>query len=147
MTSASQILDGENMGALPLSISDLQSCHSLTIREGFQWVDELCANIFTCTSGEGYFVLNDVFHFVNEEGSELAQAPVVSQNNLDAQPISSNPLAEPPDAKPALLEAFNSEYTERRQKAVPALLNACDVLANVHFMSVILLHLLLPFVL
>ncbi|KAF3620720.1 hypothetical protein FXO37_33124 [Capsicum annuum] len=96
---------------------------------------------------KGYFVLNDVFHFVNEEGSELAQAPVVSQNNLDAQPISSNPLAEPPDAKPALLEAFNNEYTERRQKVAPALLNACDVLANFHFMSVIFFHLLVPFVL
>lgn len=45
---------------------------------------------------KGYFVLNDVFHFVNEEQSEVIQAPVGSQNNLDAQPTSSNPLAEPP---------------------------------------------------
>ncbi|WMV36174.1 hypothetical protein MTR67_029559 [Solanum verrucosum] len=45
---------------------------------------------------KGYFVLNDVFHFVNEERSELVQAPVGSQNNLDAQPTSSNLLAEPP---------------------------------------------------
>lgn len=45
---------------------------------------------------KGYFVLNDVFHFVNEEGSELPQAPVGLQNNLDAQPTASYPLAEPP---------------------------------------------------
>ncbi|KAM3326196.1 nuclear transport factor 2 isoform X1 [Capsicum chacoense] len=59
---------------------------------------------------KGYFVLNDVFHFVNEEGSELAQAPVVSQNNLEAQPTSSNPLAEPPAAHDYAIEVEATEY-------------------------------------
>lgn len=58
---------------------------------------------------KGYFVLNDVFHFVNEEGSELAQASVVSHNNLDAQPTSSNPLSEPP-AHDYALEVEATEY-------------------------------------
>ncbi|KAF3677677.1 hypothetical protein FXO38_03670 [Capsicum annuum] len=130
------------MGALPLSISDLQSCHSLTILEvevlkeivvqlgekigifskiikTINSLESWNGGVLVVVSGsvklkdfngwmnfvqtfllspqeKGYFVLNDVFHFVNEEGSELAQAPVVSQNKLDAQPISSNPLAEPP---------------------------------------------------
>ncbi|XP_059300821.1 nuclear transport factor 2 isoform X2 [Lycium ferocissimum] len=60
---------------------------------------------------KGYFVLNDVFHFVNEEGSVLPQAPVVSQHNLDAQPTSSNPLAEPP-AHDYALEAEATEYID-----------------------------------
>lgn len=58
---------------------------------------------------KGYFVLNDVFHFVNEERSELVQAPVGSQNNLDAQPTSSNLLAEPPVHDYAL-EVEATEY-------------------------------------
>lgn len=58
---------------------------------------------------KGYFVLNDVFHFVNEEQSEVIQAPVGSQNNLDAQPTSSNPLAEPP-AHDYALEVEATEY-------------------------------------
>ncbi|KAK4338700.1 hypothetical protein RND71_043187 [Anisodus tanguticus] len=58
---------------------------------------------------KGYFVLNDVFHFVNDEGSELPQAPVASQNNLDAQPTASNPLAEPP-AHDYALEEEATEY-------------------------------------
>ncbi|XP_009790652.1 nuclear transport factor 2 [Nicotiana sylvestris] len=58
---------------------------------------------------KGYFVLNDVFHFVNEEGSELPQAPVGLQNNLDAQPTASYPLAEPP-AHDYALEVEATEY-------------------------------------
>lgn len=59
---------------------------------------------------KGYFVLNDVFHFVNEERSELVQAPVGSQNNLDAQPTSSNLLAEPPAVHDYALEVEATEY-------------------------------------
>ncbi|XP_055831189.1 nuclear transport factor 2 isoform X1 [Solanum dulcamara] len=59
---------------------------------------------------KGYFVLNDVFHFVNEVRSELVQASVGSQNNLDAQPTSSNPLTEPPAAHDYALEVEATEY-------------------------------------
>ncbi|KAL3336350.1 hypothetical protein AABB24_032211 [Solanum stoloniferum] len=65
---------------------------------------------FLAPQEKGYFVLNDVFHFVNEERSEVVQAPVGSQNNLDAQPTSSNPLAEPPAAHDYALEVEATEY-------------------------------------
>ncbi|CAN4101272.1 unnamed protein product [Withania somnifera] len=65
---------------------------------------------------KGYFVLNDVFHFVNE-GSELAQTPVVSHTNLDAQPTSSNPLSESP-AHDYALEVEATEYVNAHDYAV-----------------------------
>ncbi|CDP03794.1 unnamed protein product [Coffea canephora] len=76
---------------------------------------------FLAPQEKGYFVLNDIFHFVNEEVINQAPAlgvsevihqtpaPVAVENKSDSQPASSVPLQEPP-VSDYTLDAEAGEY-------------------------------------
>lgn len=46
---------------------------------------------FLAPQEKGYFVMNDIFHFVSEEVVHHHQPPVSLENKADSQPISSTP--------------------------------------------------------
>ncbi|KAA8550705.1 hypothetical protein F0562_002389 [Nyssa sinensis] len=58
---------------------------------------------------KGYFVLNDIFHFVNEEVIHQHTAPILSENNFDSQEATSSPLLEQPVSN-YTLEEEASDY-------------------------------------
>uniref|UniRef100_A0A5B7C236 Putative G3BP-like protein n=1 Tax=Davidia involucrata TaxID=16924 RepID=A0A5B7C236_DAVIN len=51
---------------------------------------------------KGYFVLNDIFHFVDEEVIHQHPAPILSENNFDYQVATSSPHPEQPVSDYAL---------------------------------------------
>ena len=45
---------------------------------------------------KGYFVLNDIFHFIDEDVVHQQSVPVYSENIIEPQLPNSTPLPEPP---------------------------------------------------
>ncbi|GMP99299.1 hypothetical protein CsSME_00046820 [Camellia sinensis var. sinensis] len=59
---------------------------------------------------KGYFVLNDVFHFINEDEVHQRTVPIMSENEIDPQPLTSTLHPELPGHNPV------DEYTLQEQQ-------------------------------
>lgn len=51
---------------------------------------------FLAPQDTGYFVLNDIFHFVTDEVAHHHPAPIQPENRAYSQPATSSPLPELP---------------------------------------------------
>ncbi|KAM7496145.1 hypothetical protein LguiA_020559 [Lonicera macranthoides] len=71
---------------------------------------------FLAPQDTGYFVLNDIFHFVTDEVAHHHPVPILSENRAYSQPATSSPLPESPVSDYALevetSEKLNSVHIE-----------------------------------
>ncbi|KAK4418438.1 Nuclear transport factor 2 [Sesamum alatum] len=63
---------------------------------------------FLAPQEKGYFVLNDMFHFADEEEPHQSSVPVAQEQNVDCQPTISSHLPDPPVSDYPLEEAARS---------------------------------------
>lgn len=53
-------------------------------------------SFFLAPQENGYFVLNDVFHFASEELIHQHPAPILPENRVDSPPTNATPLPQSP---------------------------------------------------
>lgn len=68
-------------------------------------------SFFLAPQEKGFFVLNDIFQFIDEEVIYQDSAPILSENNLESQLNASEPLPEPPVSH-YILEEEAREYVD-----------------------------------
>ncbi|XP_041008021.1 nuclear transport factor 2 isoform X2 [Juglans microcarpa x Juglans regia] len=97
-------LDSWNGGVLVM-VSGLVKTRDFSGRRNF------VQSFFLAPQEKGYFVLNDIFQFVDDGRIYQHQAPIPLEGNFDAQPNPSNTLPEPPV----------SDYVEEAQDYVSSI--------------------------
>lgn len=89
-------LDSWNGGVLVM-VSGLVKTRDFNGRRNFM------QSFFLAPQEKGYFVLNDIFQFLDDGRTYQHQAPIPLEANFETQPDPSNNLPEPPGNASALL--------------------------------------------
>ena len=71
---------------------------------------EFVQTFFLAPQEKGYFVLNDIFQFIDDGMTYQHPASTLQENKLDAQQYVSSPVAEPPGTVSKLFSNINLKF-------------------------------------